>query len=259
MNTGSHRLLDTHVDALTVDDLHARIAESVQAGTRRVFASHNLHSLYLLREDSRLRCFYERVDYVRVDGMSIVLLGRMLGVPLRRDHRVTYVDWLPLFMAEAARVGWRVFYLGSRPGVAERAAEVLRARHPGLAIATAHGYFDTAPGSADNERVIAAINDFRPHVLLVGMGMPRQQHWVLENESRLAVNSISTSGAALDYVVGEIPTPPRWAGRVGLEWLFRLAAEPRRLAGRYLVEPWYVMPLLARHLVRRARTAAAGS
>jgi N-acetylglucosaminyldiphosphoundecaprenol N-acetyl-beta-D-mannosaminyltransferase len=249
MGTGDYSMLRTRVDALTIEDLHARIAESIRNGSRRIFASHNLHSLYLQRTDAKLRSFYERADYIRIDGMAIVLLGRLLGLPLRREHRVTYVDWLPLFMAEAARLGWRVFYLGSRPAVAESAASTLRARFPDLQIATAHGYFDARADGPENERVIDAINAFGPHVLMVGMGMPRQQHWVLENHEKLAVNAISTSGAALDYVVGEMPTPPRWAGRIGLEWLFRLAAEPRRLAGRYLVEPWYILPLVLKELL----------
>lgn len=253
MNTATLTLLETRVDVLTVEDLHAHIAESIRSGGRRIFASQNLHSVYLQRTDPKLRSFYDRADYVRIDGMAIVLLGRLLGLPLRREHRVTYVDWLPLFMAEAARAGWRVFYLGSKPGVAERAAPLLQARFPGLQIATAHGYFDASPDGPENERVVAAINAFRPHVLMVGMGMPRQQHWVLENHEKLLVNAISTSGAALDYVAGDLPTPPRWLGQIGLEWLFRLLVEPRRLAGRYLVEPWYILPLIARHLLRRAR------
>ena len=253
MNTASLTMLETRVDVLTIEDLHAHIAESIRSGGRRIFASQNLHSVYLQRTDPKLRSFYARADYVRIDGMAIVLLGRLLGLPLRREHRVTYVDWLPVFMAEAARAGWRVFYLGSTPGVAERAAPLLRARFPGLQIATAHGYFDASPGSPENDHVVATINAFRPHVLMVGMGMPRQQHWVLENHEKLLVNAISTSGAALDYVAGDIPTPPRWLGQVGLEWLFRLLVEPRRLAGRYLVEPWYILPLVAKQLLRRAR------
>jgi N-acetylglucosaminyldiphosphoundecaprenol N-acetyl-beta-D-mannosaminyltransferase len=253
VSTVTYAMLETRVDVLTIADLHTHIADSIRSGRRSIFASQNLHSVYLQRADPALRSFYDRADYVRIDGMGIVLLGRLLGLPLRREHRVTYIDWLPPFMAEAARAGWRVFYLGSKPGVAEKAATLLRARHPGLQIATAHGYFDARRDSPENERIIEAINAFRPHVLLVGMGMPRQQHWVLENHERLAVNAISTSGAALDYVAGDIPTPPRWSGQVGLEWLFRLLAEPRRLAGRYLVEPWYILPLLARHLVRRRR------
>jgi N-acetylglucosaminyldiphosphoundecaprenol N-acetyl-beta-D-mannosaminyltransferase len=251
MGTGTYSLLQTRVDALTVEDLHAHIADSIRNGNRRIVASHNLHSVYLQRTDAKLRSFYERADYIRIDGMAIVLLGRFLGLPLRREHRVTYVDWLPLFLAEAARAGWRVFYLGSRPGVAESAAGILRTRFPGLQIAIAHGYFDARVNSPENHNVVEAINAFCPHVLMVGMGMPRQQHWVLENHERLCVNVISTSGAALDYVAGEIPTPPRWAGRIGLEWLFRLVAEPRRLAGRYLVEPWYIVPLLVKELLAR--------
>lgn len=251
MGTATYSLLETRVDALTIKDLHAYIADSIREGNRRIFASHNLHSLYLRRTDAKLREFYDRAEYIRIDGMAIVLLGRLLGLPLRREHRVTYVDWLPLFMAEATRAGWRIFYLGSKPGVGESAASILRARFPGLQIATAHGYFDARADSPENQSIIDAINAFRPHVLMVGMGMPRQQHWVLENHEKLAVNAISTSGAALDYVVSEIPTPPRWSGQIGLEWLFRLLAEPRRLAGRYLVEPWYILPLVVKELLAR--------
>jgi N-acetylglucosaminyldiphosphoundecaprenol N-acetyl-beta-D-mannosaminyltransferase len=254
VTTNTYPIFDTRVDALTIEDLHARIAESIRSGSRRIFTSHNLHSLYLHGCDDKLRTFYQLADYIRIDGMAVVLLGRLLGLPLERRHRVTWVDWLPLFMAEAAKGAWRVFYLGSKPGVADRAAAVLRARWPDLHLATAHGYFDPQSNSRECLAVVNAINAFHPHILMVGMGMPLQQHWVLDNYERLAVNVITTSGAALDYVAGEISTPPRWSGQLGLEWVFRLAAEPRRLAGRYMVEPWYILPLLAKHLVGRRRS-----
>ncbi len=243
-------MLGTRVDTLSIDDLHARIAHTVRSGDRRIFTSHNLHSLYLIRNDRKLQHFYELADYIRIDGMAVVLLGRLLGLPLERRHRVTYVDWLPRFMAEAVKERWRVFYLGSKPGVVDRGAALLRRQYPGLEIGTAHGYFDP---STDTRQVIELINTFQPHVLMVGMGMPRQQYWVLDHSHELAVNVISTSGAALDYVAGEIPTPPRWAGRVGFEWIFRMAAEPRRLGARYLVEPWFVMASVLSELLQRRR------
>jgi len=147
-------------------------------------------------------------------------------------------------MAQAAQRGWRVFYLGSKPGVAERGAEILQQRFSGLQIATAHGYFDARPDSQENQAILAAINTYQPHVLMVGMSMPRQEHWVLDNLDRLRANAILPAGAAIDYVAGAVPTPPRWAGRWGLEWLFRLVAEPGRLWRRYFVEPWFVLMLV---------------
>ena len=79
---------------------------------------------------------------------------------------------------------------------------------------------------------------------MVGMSMPRQERWVLDNFERLNTNAILTAGATLDYAAGAVPTPPRWAGKLGLEWLFRLVAEPKRLWRRYLVEPWFLFFLL---------------
>jgi N-acetylglucosaminyldiphosphoundecaprenol N-acetyl-beta-D-mannosaminyltransferase len=83
------------------------------------------------------------------------------------------------------------------------------------------------------------------------MGMPRQEHWIVDHLDKLSVNVILNGGAALDYFAGVIPTPPRWAGRLGLEWLFRLMAEPRRLWFRYLVEPWFIAYRLVIDMVSR--------
>jgi N-acetylglucosaminyldiphosphoundecaprenol N-acetyl-beta-D-mannosaminyltransferase len=134
-----------------------------------------------------------------------------------------------------------VFYLGSKPGVAERSAQTLREQYPTLQIATAHGYFDSNSGSAENQDVLDTINAYQPNLLMVGMGMPRQERWVLENRKHLSANAIVPSGALMDYLAGEIPTPPRWTGRFGVEWLYRLLCEPKRLAFRYLIEPWFVL------------------
>ena len=129
--------------------------------------------------------------------------------------------------------------------MAARAAERLKERYPQLVIQTRHGYFSPE----ENDAVLEEIADFQPNVLMVGMGMPRQEHWVLDNLERIQANAILTAGACFDYIAGAIPTPPRWMGRMGLEWLYRLLTEPRRLWRRYLVEPWFLLPYFVKDLL----------
>src|SRR5690606_21110319 len=98
-------------------------------------------------------------------------------------------------------------------------------------------------------------------ILIVGMGMPRQEIWVYENRSSLSATVILTAGACMDYIAGAVPVPPRWLGPIGLEWAYRLATNPRRLATRYLLEPWALAPRLVRAIVgarlRRSRSGHA--
>jgi N-acetylglucosaminyldiphosphoundecaprenol N-acetyl-beta-D-mannosaminyltransferase len=183
--------------------------------------------------------------------MPLVALGRLYGYPLKREHRVTLADSIHPLMKIAAQRGWRVFHVGSSSYVAEKGAAELRRLYPGLQIDVSGGYFDAQQSSAENQALLRRINAYRPDLLMVGMGMPRQEYWTHENFSQLDASVIlSSNGAALDYIAGAVPTPPRWSGRLGLEWAFRLANEPRRLFGRYCVEPWYVLMLLAIDLLR---------
>lgn len=239
----SYTFLGSWVNALTIPQLNELIVNAIGHSQKWIIANHNLHSIYLYHHDPRMRAFYAKADYIHVDGMALVLLGRLLGLPLKREHRVTYADWTIPLMAEAQERGWRVFYLGSKPGIAEQGAKILQQKFPNLQIATAHGYFDACPHSQENQAILAAINSYQPHLLMVGMSMPRQEQWVLDNLEQLCVNAILPAGAAMDYVAGAVPTPPRWAGKLGLEWLFRLVAEPKRLWRRYLVEPWFLVRL----------------
>lgn len=245
----SYRLLGVTVHGMVVGDLYATIEEAVQRQERRVIGNHNLHSIYLYHHDPGMRQFYDIADRIFIDGMPIVLLGRLCGLPLRRDNRFTSVDWLPPLLQRAAAQGWRVFLLGSRPGVAERAADCLQSIAPGLEVATAHGYFDSAAGSEESEAILTRIRHFRPQLLIVGMGMPRQERWISENRERIESNVIMDLGAVIDYLAGVVPPPPRWIAPIGFEWLGRFACEPRRLWRRYLIEPWFLLPLLTMDFV----------
>ncbi len=241
---GRVRLLGEPVDLITARDLMRFVGDAVALGRRAVVANHNLHSLYLLRRQPAMRAFYAMADLVELDSAPLVAWGRLLGLPISRAHRLTYLDWRNDFWAEASVRGWRVFYLGGAPGVAETAAARLSTRYPGAAIGCRDGYF----GPDDNEAVLAAITAFSPDILFVGMGMPRQELWIAANAERLERGVIFSVGAAFDYEAGVQQTAPRWLGRIGLEWAFRLATSPARLATRYLVEPWWLIPAALRDL-----------
>ena len=215
-----------------------------------ILANHNLHSLYLFLRQPKLRDFYSQAEFCHIDGMPLVLLARFFGFPAKRDHRVTYVDLIHPLMALVAHQNWRIFYLGSAPGIADRGAVALRSSYPGLQIRTMHGYFSTEKKSDENRRVLESIREYSPHILMVGMGMPRQELWIHQNRESFSANVILPCGAAMDYVAGSVPMPPRWAGRVGLEWAFRLFNEPGRLWQRYLVEPWFLARVVLQELVK---------
>jgi N-acetylglucosaminyldiphosphoundecaprenol N-acetyl-beta-D-mannosaminyltransferase len=232
------RLLGGDVDLITPADVLQRVAAAASGGAPVLIANHNAHSLFLIRRSAQLRAFFAEADLIQIDSTPLILWGRMLGLPLTRQMRSTYLDWRDDFWRLADARHWRVFYLGGAPGIAETAAARLAERYPKVLIGGQHGYFDRAPDSEENRQVLAAIAAFDPQVLLVGMGMPLQELWALENRAAIKRGAILTVGAAFDYEAGVQTAAPRWTGRLGMEWLARLIGQPGRLAGRYLVEPW---------------------
>ena len=240
MKSNFYELLGVKINLLSMKQLNFIVEEAITLDTKWVIANHNLNSLYLYHHNSGMRDFYDLADYIHVDGMSLILLGKILDLPCRRFHRVTYVDWVWSLMASAIEENWRIFYLGSKPGIADKGASILRKMYPNLQIATSHGYFPESANEAANQEIIKQIKNYQPHVLMVGMGMPRQEKWILENLGKIDANIILPSGACIDYIAGEISIPPRWMGKVGLEWLYRLITEPKRLWRRYLVEPRFI-------------------
>jgi N-acetylglucosaminyldiphosphoundecaprenol N-acetyl-beta-D-mannosaminyltransferase len=228
------------IDRIDMEGINEFISAAIPAKENALIGNHNLHSIYLYGGDEKMRRFYDACSLVHVDGMSLVMASRLLGGRLTRKERVAYIDWLPSLFALAESRGWKVFFLGSEPGVAEMAISHFKTTYPGLLIEGRDGYFDCSPGSAENSEVLSTIAASEPDLLLVGMGMPRQEHWVLDNLEHLRVGAILTGGACMDYFAGTKATPPRWLGQLGMEWAFRLASEPRRLWRRYLLEPWVI-------------------
>ncbi|MBF2067417.1 MAG: WecB/TagA/CpsF family glycosyltransferase [Calothrix sp. C42_A2020_038] len=249
MNKKPYKFLGVQLDPLSIPELNSLIEEAVKQNQKWIIANHNLHSLYIYHNDPKMQAFYAKADYTHIDSMPLVMIGKLLGFPLKREQRVTYADWVWPLMAEASRQNWRVFYLGSKPGVAEEGANILRQKYPGLQIACTHGYIDVRKNSKENLATLDLIKAYKPNVLMIGMSMPRQEHWVLDNLELINANAILTSGACIDYVAGVVPTPPRWMGMIGLEWLYRLISEPKRLWKRYLVEPWFVIKLLLQEIL----------
>lgn len=252
---GEIKFLHVILHPKMLTELNALVERGVDERRKWIIANHNLHSLYLFHRQPELRQFYADVHWTHIDGMPLIALGRLYGYDLKRDQRVTYVDWMGPLLKLAAMKGWRVFYLGSSKGTAEKGAAILRKVYPSLDIEVSDGYFDARPGSQDNEALLARINCYQPDLLMVGMGMPRQELWIHNNYGRLKTHVVLPSGAAMDYIAGVVPTPPRWAARIGLEWAFRLVKEPRRLFGRYLLEPWYILVLVLLDLFRKGGRA----
>ena len=238
-------ILGVPVDLLTRSQLVALIESAIVSKRRIVLANQNLHGVYAYWTDESFRQLH-RQSVVFVDGMSLVMAGLLTGRPISRCHRNTPLDWILEVLALAGSRQWRIFYLGGRRDVMEKGIAGLAAKVPGIQISGHDGFFHHGPKSPETDRVVESINAFQPHILCVGMGMPLQERWILENMHRLCADVVIPVGALIEYFSGTARTPPRGVGSIGLEWLFRLLADPRRYGFRYLVEPWVLARILLR-------------
>lgn len=174
--------------------------------------------------DARLYEVLRAADLVVPDGTGVVWAAAKLGRPV--PQRIAGIDLTSALLAWAAANDRAVFLLGAEPGIAEQAGARLAKRYAGLRIVgTHHGYFDEAEGPS----VVARINESQAHLLLVAMGVPRQELWIAHHRSDLNVRVAVGVGGALDVFAGKVSRAPRWLQQAGLEWAYRVVKEPRRV------------------------------
>ena len=243
-------ILGVGVDRISADELRAELLRVVREGERALVMHVNAYCLNLAYRRPWLRETLNGADVVFCDGAGVALAARILGRPSL--ERFTHADEIWRLAEFAEEHGLSLFFLGARPGVAQKAAARLRERCPDLKIAgIRHGYFDKSVGSTEDEAVVAEINTVRPNILVVGFGMPLQELWLRENWDRLDADAAMTLGAIFDYVSGELRRGPRLLVDNGLESVARLVIEPRRLWRRYVVgNPLFLLRVLKQRFAR---------
>lgn len=246
MSRNSVRILGVHVDNLSLSSLIQQIERFATSGGHYRVMYANVHVLNVAYHDSELGRILNGADLVYCDGAGIKLGARILGQYL--PERMTGADWIHDLCQACQVTGMTLYLLGGEPGVAAEAARVLTTRYPGLrVVGTHHGHYDH--DGPENDAVIAEINALHPNILLVGFGTPLQEKWIDRYSEHLEVPVVWAVGALMDFVTGKKPRAPRWMLDHGLEWLYRLWSEPRRLWKRYIMgNPLFVWRVFKQRL-----------
>ncbi len=202
----------------------------------------NAEMIYRGAGDRELAGVIEKAEMVTADGAGVVLASRILGHPL--PERVAGYDLMTECLREAARKGIPVYFLGSRPQILEQAVREARKRFPGLQVAgSRHGYFH----ADDEEELVREIRSLKPRLLLVALGVPKQEKWIFRYREKLPPCAVIGVGGSFDVLAGELTRAPLWMQRAGLEWLYRLLKEPARI-GRAAVLPAFLIQVFLQAL-----------
>jgi len=210
--------------------LYDRIIYFARQGKPHKVMYLNAHCAVISQKDKAYRDILNNADLVYADGISLVWAARLAGHYL--PCRLTAADFMPRFFNHFSKDGIKVYILGAESGVAETAAVGLREANQGLQIVGVHhGYFQRE----ESDGIIRQINETKPHILMVGMGVPYQEKWIEKHFDQIDVPVIWGVGALFDFLSGRLARGPQWLLDSGFEWLCRLVAEPRRLWRRYLL------------------------
>jgi N-acetylglucosaminyldiphosphoundecaprenol N-acetyl-beta-D-mannosaminyltransferase len=225
-------LLGINIDGLSVDELHGKIKDIVKKKQKKQVLNVNIHAMNIAHSDRMFSKILNNAEIVFCDGAGVRLGARLLGYKL--PSRITYADWIYQLSAFCELNNFSLYLLGSKPGVAEIAASKLKERYPNLIINGCYdGYFEKE--GIETDQVINEINQCNPNIVIVGFGMPAQEKWIAANASRINTNIFLSGGACFDYVAKKVPRAPKWMLQSGMEWLFRLIIEPKRMWRRYII------------------------
>jgi N-acetylglucosaminyldiphosphoundecaprenol N-acetyl-beta-D-mannosaminyltransferase len=233
-------ILGVKVSAINLHQALGTIESWIAERRQRYVCITGAHGVMESQHDATLLAIHNQAGLVTPDGMPLVWISRLLGHTHTR--RVYGPDLMRALSELSARRGYRQFYYGGDIGIADKLADALSATYPGLAVA---GTLSPPFRSLTNEEdigIVEQINAAKPDIVWVGLSTPKQEYWMASHAGRIEAPVMIGVGAAFDFLAGRKAQAPRWMQRNGLEWLFRLSQEPRRLFRRYV---WIVPAFLA--------------
>jgi len=250
-------LLGMSVANLSIEEVCTRIDARVQSREPGYVVTPNVDHVCRLARDKALQKAYQEAFLVLVDGIPLMWIARLKGVPLKQ--KLSGSDLIYWLSEHAAARGYSVYLLGASPGVAQETAAKLCECYPGLKVAGVQSPpmgFDSNPDA--NAEVVRRLREAQPDICFVALGSPRQEVWIHRHCKDLEVPVVIGVGASFDFVSGRVRRAPRLLQYVGLEWLWRLCLEPRRLWRRYLIDDSRFVLLVLRDLWLRRKTVRQG-
>jgi N-acetylglucosaminyldiphosphoundecaprenol N-acetyl-beta-D-mannosaminyltransferase len=244
-------ILGVGVSAINMEMALGTIEDWIESHEAHYVCVTGVHGVMESQRDAELRRIHNTAGMVTPDGMPLVWLSRLMGFS---DVERVYGPDLMLAMCERSiERGYCHFFYGGGHGVAEQLVARLQARFPGLQVAGICSPPFRPLTPAEDRSVVERINAVQPDIVWVGLSTPKQEHWMAAHVRRLSPTVLIGVGAAFDFHAGLKRQAPRWMQKNGLEWLFRLATEPRRLWRRYLINnSWFLWLMLLRVLGRRS-------
>ena len=236
------------IDVVDFEGALDAIDQLVRAGNGGTVFTPNVDHIVMAEHDERFRQAYEAASLSLVDGTPVLWASRLLRTPL--PMKVSGSDLVMPLMERAAERGYRVYFLGGAPGVAEMARQKLQSALPSIQIVGMDAARIDVSGDLNaTDDIVERIRSARPDLVLVALGAPKQEIWSQGRLNLLKPAVLIGVGASLDFVAGIQKRAPRWMSSMGVEWLYRLAQEPRRLAGRYLLRDPEFCWILLRQLL----------
>lgn len=232
-------ILGVGVDRVTsseaLERIAAFIAESRETGKTHQIVTANAEIIYQASKNDKMREVINNAQMVTADGSGVVWASKQLGEPLA--ERVTGIDLVNSICAASAQHGWKLYILGSAPGVADTAAKNICDKYPGCnIIGTHHGYFD----AAEEENILAELRELKPDVLFVALGAPKQEYWIADHLADLGIPVGMGIGGSMDVLSGNVKRAPEWMQKLSLEWLYRFLIQPSRYK-RMLALPKFML------------------
>ena len=244
------KFMNTEIDNYTMEEALQAIDELILRNRNAYVVTPNVDHLIQLERGGELVEAYRYADLILTDGKPLIWISRWYGTPIK--EKISGSDLFPHLCAKAAEKGYRMFFLGAAEGVAATAARNLKTKYPGLQVA---GTYSPPKGfekdDAEMDKICKMIIDTAPHILIVALGCPKQECFILHNRERLGVPLSLGLGASLDFEAGYIKRAPRWMADHGLEWLYRITQDPKRLAKRYLIDDMKIIRLALKYKPRK--------
>ena len=229
-------ILGVPFDNVTTSEALEAIGQMVESKSPHYVVTANMDFLALARRDNELRRIFADASLVLCDGTPVLWASRLLGNPLA--ERVAGSDLVPLLLRVAAEKGYRVFFLGASQKSAEMAVARVRRALPSLIVAGQYSPPYAPLEEMDHEEILKRIREANPHIVLVAFGCPKAEKWMAMHYMELGVPVMMGVGGTIDFLAGRFERAPGWMQRAGLEWMYRLCQEPRRLWRRYAADFW---------------------